>query len=179
MRGILGAMPQEPQPSIGLAGMRAPTSSAKPLIPTPLIRPVKAPIGEVKPATASILPRPIKLGTQVVPSADEMIPEEELAEAVQSVEEVSSMGEAIDTDRTDEQSVGETTLRPITKTMIPQQQPSTTVANLTPVKHMLEPAKKSRGAPPPKDLGKKSQMLMNDNWANNAVFISCKHLGRL
>ena len=47
------------------------------------------------------------------------------------------------------------TLRPITKTMIPQQQPSTTVANLTPVKHMLEPAKKSRGAPPPKDLGKK------------------------
>ena len=161
MRGILGASTAQepPQPSIGLAGMRAPTSSAKPLIPTtPLIRPVKAPIGEVKPATASILPRPIKkLGTpEVVPSTEEMIPEEELAEAVQSVEAVSSIDEAIDAEPTDEQSVGEMgTLRPITKTMIPQQQPSTTVANLTPVKHMLEPAKKSRGAPPPKDLGKK------------------------
>ena len=91
-----------------------------------------------------------------MPSTEEMIPEVEVAEAVQSVEEVSSIGEAIDTEQIDEQSVGETgTLRPITKTMVPQQQPSTAVANLTPVKHMLEPAKKSRGAPPPKDLGKK------------------------
>ena len=39
--------------------------------------------------------------------------------------------------------------------MIPQQQSSTNVAKLTPVKHMLEPAKKARGAPPSKDLGKK------------------------
>ena len=47
------------------------------------------------------------------------------------------------------------TLRPITRTMIPQQQSSTNVAKLTPVKHMLEPAKKARGPPPSKDLGTK------------------------
>ena len=48
-----------------------------------------------------------------------------------------------------------TTLRPITKTLTPQQQPKTNVAKLTPVKHMLEPVKKTRGAPPSKDFGKK------------------------
>ena len=51
------------------------------------------------------------------------------------------------------QEVG--TLRPITKTMIPQQQPRKTIAKLTPVKHMLEPEQKARGAPPSKDFGKK------------------------
>ena len=81
----------------------------------------------MKPATASIYHAIKKLGTpEVVPSTEEMIPEEELSEAVQSVEEVSGIGEAIDTEPTDEQSVGAMgTLRPITKTMIPQQ-PSTT-----------------------------------------------------
>ena len=48
-----------------------------------------------------------------------------------------------------------TTLRPITKTLTPQQQPKTNVAKLTPVRHMLEPVKKTRGAPPSKDFGKK------------------------
>ena len=49
-----------------------------------------------------------------------------------------------------------TTLRPITKTMIPKQQPKATFAKLTPVKHMLKAEKKERGTPPPKDFGKKS-----------------------
>ena len=161
MRGILGAgsSQEPPQPSIGLAGMRAPTSSAKPLIPTtPLIRPIKAPIGEVKPATASILPRPIKkLGTpEVIPSAEESEPEGIIEDTIQPVGEVLSPDETVKPEPVEEKLVEEMgTLRPITKTMIPQQQPRTTVAKLTPVKHMLEPAKKSRGAPPPKDLGKK------------------------
>ena len=144
MRGILGGgrAQEPPRPNIGLAGMRAPTSSAKPLIPTsPLIRPVKSPIGEAKPATAAILPRPIKkLGTPEVQPATEVVAPET------SVEETTD----IDDQRTDT-----TTLRPIAKTMIPQQQPRTTVAKLTPVKHMLEPVKKSRGPPPSKDMGKK------------------------
>ena len=48
------------------------------------------------------------------------------------------------------------TLRPITKTLTPQQQPKANVAKLTPVRHMLEPVKKTRGAPPSKDFGKKN-----------------------
>ena len=79
MRGILGGgtTQEAPTANIGLSGMRAPTSSAKPLIPTsPLIRPVKSPIGEAKPATATILPRPIKkLGTPDVTVNDEIAPE--------------------------------------------------------------------------------------------------------
>ena len=157
MRGILGsATSQEPpQPTIGLSGMRAPTSSAKPLIPTsPLIRPVKSPIGEVKPATASILPRPIKkLGTpEIQPVTEEIVPETEIVEAI--TEEISDTEELVQESITDDTSeIG--TLRPITKTMIPQQQPKATIAKLTPVKHMLEPEQKSRGAPPPKELGRK------------------------
>ena len=157
MRGILGsATSQEPpQSTIGLAGMRAPTSSAKPLIPTsPLIRPVKSPIGEVKPATASILPRPIKkLGTpEVQPVTEELAPEAEIVDS--TTEEISDTEELVQESTKDDTSeLG--TLRPISKTMIPQQQPRTTIAKLTPVKHMLEPEQKSRGAPPPKDLGKK------------------------
>jgi len=161
MRGILGstAAQEAPQPRIGLAGMRAPTSSAKPLTPTtPLIRPVKSPIGEVKPATASILPRPIKkLGTpEVLPATEEVIPETSIEEVIEPVaEEVAEQEELVE-ELTDGEVVEQTaTLRPITKTMIPQQQPKTKLAKLTPVKHMLEPAKKTRGAPPPKDMGKK------------------------
>ena len=160
MRGILGggANQEAPTANIGLAGMRAPTSSAKPLIPTsPLIRPVKSPIGEVKPATAAILPRPImKLGKpEVVPSTEELVPEPIAEESIEpAVEEVMTETESIEEEEIIQtQEVG--TLRPITKTMIPQQQPRKTIAKLTPVKHMLEPEKKSRGAPPSKDFGKK------------------------
>ena len=135
--------------------MRAPTSSAKPLIPTsPLIRPVKSPIGEAKPATASILPRPIKkLGTpEIQPATEKIVPETEIVDTI--TEEISNREElAQESIKDDTSELG--TLRPISKTMIPQQQPRTTVAKLTPVKHMLEPEQKSRGAPPPKELGRK------------------------
>ena len=161
MRGILGSSTNQdpPQANIGLAGMRAPTSSAKPLTPgSPLIRPVKSPISsDVKPATATILPRPIKkLGTpEVSPSTEELTPEpmsEEIAEEI--TEEVLVPQEQDEAEIVQEtQEVA--TLRPITRTMIPQQQSSTNVAKLTPVKHMLEPAKKARGPPPSKDLGTK------------------------
>ena len=159
MRVILGGSTNQepPQANIGLAGMRAPTSSAKPLTPnSPLIRPVKSPIGsDIQPATAAILPRPIKkLGTpEVSPSTEELTPEP------MSEEITEEITEEVVTSQEQEQIVQETqdvaTLRPITRTMIPQQQSSTNVAKLTPVRHMLEPTKKSRGAPPSKDLGKK------------------------
>ncbi|MGB0474764.1 MAG: hypothetical protein ACPGK2_02895, partial [Candidatus Poseidoniaceae archaeon] len=158
MRGILGGgtTQEAPTANIGLSGMRAPTSSAKPLIPTsPLIRPVKSPIGEAKPATATILPRPIKkLGTPDVTATEEIAPEPMSNEITEVLEE-----QALPQEESGEAEVVEeqeyTTLRPITKTLTPQQQPKTNVAKLTPVKHMLEPVKKTRGAPPSKDFGKK------------------------
>lgn len=158
MRGILGGgtTQEAPTANIGLSGMRAPTSSAKPLIPTsPLIRPVKSPIGEAKPATATILPRPIKkLGTPEVTKTEEITPAPMSSEITDVLEEqVLPQEESGETEVTEELEYS--TLRPITKTLTPQQQPKTNLAKLTPVKHMLEPVKKTRGAPPPKDFGKK------------------------
>ena len=135
--------------------MRAPTSSAKPLIPTsPLIRPVKSPIGEVKPATASIL-RPIKkLGTpEIQPVTEEIVPETEIDDTI--TEEISDTEELVQEPTTDDTSeIGHS--KAYNQNYDSQQQPRTTIAKLTPVKHMLEPEQKSRGAPPPKDLGKKT-----------------------
>ena len=160
MRGILGGgVNQEPPAAnIGLSGMRAPTSSAKPLIPTsPLIRPVKSPIGEAKPATAAILPRPIKrLGTAEVTPTEEVVAEpmsNEIAEVMEEQEAPQEVASESVVEVAEEREYS--TLRPITKTLTPQQQPKANVAKLTPVRHMLEPVKKTRGAPPSKDFGKK------------------------
>jgi len=139
LRGVLGGAGAEDKPSIGLSGMRAPQSSAKPLIPTSsLIRPVKSPIAEGQPSLGVQLPQPIKkIGiTKLEPVTEEI-------EAEIQTEEV-------------EQSPETTTLRPIGKTMIPRQAPKTTVVKLTPVKHMLQAEEKKRGSPPSKDLGKKN-----------------------
>ena len=160
MRGILGGgVNQEPPAAnIGLSGMRAPTSSAKPLIPTsPLIRPVKSPIGEAKPATAAILPRPIKrLGTPEVTPTEEVVAEPMSNEIDEVIEEQETPQEAASETVVEVSEEREySTLRPITKTLTPQQQPKANVAKLTPIKHMLEPVKKTRGAPPSKDFGKK------------------------
>ena len=137
--------------------MKAPTSSTKQLTPTSsLIRPVKSPISEVKPATATILPRPIKkLGTPEVTPNEEVAPEpmsNEITEVIEEQEPVQEDSSESVMETTEDQEFG--TLRPIAKTMIPQQQPKRNVAELTPVKHMLEPVKKTRGSPPPKDFGK-------------------------
>jgi len=159
MRGILGGgVNQEPPTAnIGLSGMRAPTSSAKPLIPTsPLIRPIKSPIGEAKPATAAILPRPIKkLGSPELVPKEEVTSEStsgEVSELVEEREILEQEASEIATELTENSEVG--TLRPIAKIMTPQQQSKTNLAKLTPVKHMLEPVKKTRGSPPPKSFGK-------------------------
>jgi hypothetical protein len=60
--GMLGAAAQQHQPSIGLAGMRSPITSAKPLSATiPLAKPVKSPL--LQPTIASTtagLPAPIQ-----------------------------------------------------------------------------------------------------------------------
>tara|TARA_B100001989_G_scaffold240006_1_gene204690 strand:+ start:244 stop:516 length:273 start_codon:yes stop_codon:yes gene_type:complete len=82
---------------------------------------------------------------------EEIVPATEIVDTIS--EGISDTEELAQESITDDNSeIG--TLRPITKTMIPQQQPRTTIAKLTPVKHMLEPEQKSRGAPPSKDLGK-------------------------
>ena len=53
-----------------------------------------------------------------------------------------------------QQNVTTTTLTPITTTLTPQ--PTSNVARLTPIKHMLEPVKKTRGSPPASSFGKNS-----------------------
>jgi hypothetical protein len=128
---------QETKASIGLSGMRAPTSSAKPLIPTsPLVRPIKSPLVSAQPTTSAILPKPImKLGTPVIQPAVE----EELQPEV-ITEESQVMGSSEPETMTDEQE--STTLAPITKTMIPLEQVDSSFAKLTPVKHMLQPVEK-------------------------------------
>ena len=126
LRGVLGGLNQETKAGIGLSGMRAPISSAKPLIPTsPLVRPIKAPVDSAKPTTSAILPRPImKLGTPTIqPAVEEELQSEIITE--ESPEMDSSEPET-------------TTLAPITKTMIPLEKVDSGFAKLTPVKHMLE-----------------------------------------
>ena len=158
---------EPPQPTIGLSGMRAPTSSHETSHSNKSTHePVKSPIGEVKPAAPSVTSRPIKkLGTpEIQPLTEEIVPETEIVDTITG--EISDTDELVQEPTTDDNSeIG--TLRPITKTMIPQQQPRTTIAKLTPVKHMLEPEQKSReGAPPPKDLGRKIPTTMSDFGAN-------------
>ena len=122
-------MNQETKAGIGLAGMRAPKSSAKPLIPTsPLVRPIKSPLVNAQPTTSAILPKPImKLGTPAIqPAIEDELQPESVAEELEVI--------------TDKQET--TTLVPITRTMVPLEQVESNVAKLTPVKHMLTPVKK-------------------------------------
>jgi hypothetical protein len=141
MRGILSNEQQSQQPRMGLAGMRAPETSSKPLAPSAsLVRPVKSPLISPKPVQTPELPKPVqKMGTaELKPVVSTLQPQEsEVAEEV---------GQKITT----------TTLTPITTTLTPQVKPTANVARLTPIKHMLEPVKKTRGAPPPSSLGKKA-----------------------
>jgi len=60
--GTLGAAAQQHQPRIGLAGMRSPTTSAKPLSSAiPMARPVKSPLinQPTSAATTAVLPEPV------------------------------------------------------------------------------------------------------------------------
>jgi hypothetical protein len=129
LRGVLGGLNQETKAGIGLSGMRAPKSSAKPLIPTsPLVRPIKSPLASSQPTTSAILPKPImKLGT---PAIQPVIEEELQPESV-----TEELGVVADNQET-------TTLAPITRTMVPVEQVQSNVVKLTPVKHMLTPVKR-------------------------------------
>jgi len=140
MRGIL-SNEQTQQPRMGLAGMRAPETSSKPLAPSAsLVRPVKSPLISPKPIQTPELPKPVqKMGTA------ELKPVVSTLEPLQPETEVEV-----------EQNVTTTTLTPITTTLTPQVKPTGNVARLTPIKHMLEPVKKSRGAPPSSSFGKNS-----------------------
>ena len=140
MRGIL-SNEQPQQPRMGLAGMRAPETSSKPLAPSAsLVRPVKSPLATPKPTPSTELPKPVqKMGTaELKPVVSTLQPQES---------EVSS----------EVQQNVTTTLTPITTTLTPQVQSTSNVARLTPIKHMLEPAKKTRGSPPPSSFGKNSE----------------------
>ena len=141
MRGILAGSDVKQTTRMGLSGMRAPETSSKPLAPTsPLVRPVKSPI--VSPVTKPSveLPKPVqKMGVaELKPVVSTLQPQEP------------------GLDEEDEQQVptATTTLKPITTSLTPQVRPETNVATLTPVRHMLQPAKKARGAPPPSSMGK-------------------------
>ena len=119
--------------------MRAPETSSKPLAPSAsLVRPVKSPLVSPTPAPTTVLPKPVqKMGTaELRPVVSTLQPQEP-----ETVVEV-------------EQNVTTTTLTPITTTLTPQAKPTANVARLTPIKHMLEPVKKSRGSPPSSSFGK-------------------------
>jgi hypothetical protein len=98
--GMLGAAAQQHQPSIGLAGMRSPTTSAKPLSASlPLARPVKSPL--LQPTIASTtagLPAPIHqkvvrsplmpIQPQVQPVSTPVVPIEQTPTLVQPVTQI-------------------------------------------------------------------------------------------
>ena len=141
MRGIL-SNEQPQQPRMGLAGMRAPETSSKPLTPSAsLVRPVKSPLVSQTPSPSADLPKPVqKMGTaELTPVVSTLQPQE--SEIIPEVQ----------------QNVTSTTLTPITTTLTPQVQPTSNVARLTPIKHMLEPVKKTRGTPPSSSLGKSNE----------------------
>ena len=139
MRGVL-SNEQPQQPRMGLAGMRAPETSSKPLAPSSsLVRPVKSPLATPKPVQSTVLPKPVqKMGTaELKPVVSTLQPQEPEVEVSSEVQQNVT-----------------TTLTPITTTLTPQVKPTGDVARLTPIKHMLEPVKKTRGSPPPSSFGK-------------------------
>ena len=149
MRGILAGS-TENQPRMGLSGMRAPETSSKPLAPTsPLIRPIKSPVVSPVAKPSVELPKPVqKMGTaELKPVISTLQPQQsDTADEVQ--EQVTP--------------VSTTTLKPITTSLTPQVQTKTNVATLTPVRHMLQPVEKSRGAPPPTSMGKRKNKSEED-----------------
>ena len=100
-------------------------------------------------ATPAILPRPIKrLGTPEVIPTEEAVAEpmsNEIAEVMEEQEAPQEVASESVVEVAEEREYS--TLRPITKTLTPQQQPKANVAKLTPVRHMLEPVKKTRFSP--------------------------------
>tara|TARA_B100001769_G_C22050143_1_gene564524 strand:- start:634 stop:1323 length:690 start_codon:yes stop_codon:yes gene_type:complete len=149
MRGILAGS-SENQPRMGLSGMRAPETSSKPLAPTsPLVRPIKSPVISPEPKPSVELPKPVqKMGTaELKPVVSTLQPQQSGIE-LEGEEPVST--------------VSTTTLKPITTSLTPQVQPKTGVSTLTPVKHMLQPVKKTRGAPPPSSMGKSKEKSEED-----------------
>lgn len=172
MRGMLAG--QAPQPSrMGLAGMRAPSSSKPLTMPgTPLVKPIKSPLGPnsaptlVQPIQPKVVRTPMQPAGQLVqpnvtPEIDDVplpasevetpIIEESVPESTAELE--AAVAQEIDAVQTivDEPAAADeetAVMRPITTVLTAAGEPETVkTALLTPVPKQLVP-KKSRGAPP-------------------------------
>jgi hypothetical protein len=94
--GTLGAAAQQHQPRMGLAGMRSPTTSAKPLSPAlSMARPVKSPLinQQTSAATAAVLPEPIH--QKVVRSP--MMPVQSQVQPVTQIEQTPTIAQPVST----------------------------------------------------------------------------------
>ena len=198
LRGIMGQQNQ-PEARLGLGGMRAPSTSAKPLVSAqPVVQPirnvrqplaqpvrnVRQPIGQppatitpqediamedaqveqdlvqplVEPVSVeepTVVEEPISVDEPVVEPETELAPEDSIPETMPEVE--SEAEHPSEAPEEVSERVEEAPLRPIRGVLTPAEDPTET-ATLTPVGHMLMPAKK-RGAPPSAAVGRPSAAL--------------------
>jgi hypothetical protein len=154
MRGALGTQQQVPQPRMGLAGMRSPITSSKPLSPlsgVPLAKPIKAPLGI---GDEPALPQPVQ---KLIRKPLQPVGEEELQEIpepeVQIEQVLEPMTEPAEEFNEQAESEMSTTLRPIT-TVLQSVGSSEVIATttLTAKPPQLIPVK-GRGTPPSSKAG--------------------------
>ncbi|MCS5526059.1 MAG: ProQ/FINO family protein, partial [Candidatus Poseidoniaceae archaeon] len=178
LRGALAQAAAQHKPSIGLGGMRAPTSTAKTLSGTvPIPKPIKAPLGGGlnKPASAGVvlpqpthhkvvrqpvLPKPIQVEPVVEPISEQItepIPEpeptiEEIVEESDDIEEMmdDAFEESIEEEISEEKAP--VLMTPI-KSLEIASDPS--VTQLTPVDATVLTPTKRRGPPPSSARGQK------------------------
>jgi hypothetical protein len=182
MRGMLGGQAPQ-QPRMGLAGMRAPSTSSKPLtMPgAPLVKPIKAPLGAsaapslVQPVQPRVVRKPLQpINALVQPSSSPQLDDVPLpaseAEAVPSLEEVEAavaeeiqpLEESVEAapameEASDSEAEDTAVLRPVTTVLSPASTPA--VVATTTLKQVLPQLvpKKERGAPPNIKRGKASK----------------------
>jgi len=157
MRGMLGG--QNPQqPRMGLAGMRAPATSSKPLTApgAPLVKPIKAPLGGtlapklVQPIQPKVVRKPLQPAPLVQPNVtpeveDIPLPSSETSD-ISSTEAIPES--TAELEAAVEEEVETAALRPITAVLSPASTPETVkTSTLKPLPPQLIP-KKARGAPP-------------------------------
>jgi hypothetical protein len=181
--GTLGAAAQQHQPRIGLAGMRSPTTSAKPLSSAiPMARPVKSPLINQS-TSAATLPEPVhqkvvrspimpiqpqtqpitqieQKPTIVQPVSTPIVPIEQVEEVVVEEETIADidiedeMAEAISEELVAElEEEPKTALLTPIKTKLSVAEPEQQKVASLTPIKQLQPVKKMRGSPPSSGKG--------------------------
>lgn len=182
LRGALAQAAAQHKPSIGLGGMRAPTSTAKTLSGTvPIPKPIKAPLGGGlnQPATAGValpqpthqkvvrqpvLPKPVQVEPAIEPVIEpipeqitETIPEPEpvIEEVVEESDDIEEMMEEVLEEAIEEELAEE--VAPVLMTPIKSLEvaSSPSITQLTPVESTVLTPSKRRGPPPSSARGQK------------------------